>query len=212
MKRDVDPRRAGKVSLGGRTVQRRLLLRRVAGQVPLRIRWELEIFQKMGVAPPDLFERLTDNLALAVARAFSVQEDEVAILLLRQHRLMLRFAYPFILYAEKINTFPVSATSIAGKVLQAGRGRIDNDLPRIKHLDVYERIRIKEDRPLEIQKMVSAPLLIPWGQALGVMQVSRKGRSSKDAGPNFSTFDLVKLNDLSRWLSPYIRRVVPADF
>lgn len=199
-------------SLKRRTGERRMLIRTVVDQLPVRIRWELDVFQKLALPSEDLFERLTDSLAASIAQAFSVEEDEVAILLLRGRRRMLRFAYPLVHYVGMTNMFPVTTTSIAGEVLQAGRGRIDNDVPHIEHLDVYEQIRVKENRPLEIQKMVSAPLLIPRGQALGVMQVSRKGKSPREAGPNFSPLDLLKLNDLSRWLALHIYRVIPADF
>lgn len=199
-------------SLKHKTRQRRMLVRSVVDRLPTRIRWELDVFEKLALPFEDLFERLTDRLAASIAQAFSVEEDEVAILLLRGRRRMLRFAYPLVHYAEKTNMFPVAATSIAGDVLRARRGRVDNDVPHIEHLDVYERIRVKENRPLEIQKMVSAPLLIPRGQPLGVMQVSRKGGSSREAGPNFSPFDLLKLNDLSRWLALQIYKVIPTDF
>lgn len=202
----------GLSSFKRKTRERRMLIRSIIDRLPTRIRWELDVFEKLALPLEDLFERLTDRLAVSIAQAFSVEEDEVAILLLRGRRRMLRFAYPLVHYAERTNMFPVAATSIAGDVLRAGRGRIDNDVPHIEHLDVYERIRVRENRPLEIQKMVSTPLLIPRGQVLGVMQISRKGRSPREAGPNFSPVDLLKLNDLSRWLSLKIYRVIPADF
>ena len=199
-------------SLKQKARERRMLIRSIIDRLPARIRWELDVFEKLALPFEDLFVRLTDRLAVSIAQAFSVEEDEVAILLLRGRRRMLRFAYPLVHYVERTNMFPVAATSIAGDVLRARRGRVDNDVPHIEHLDVYERIRVKENRPLEIQKMVSTPLLIPQGQPLGVMQVSRKGRSSLEAGPNFSPVDLLKLNDLSRWLALQIYRVIPTDF
>lgn len=191
---------------------RRMLIRTVVDRLPLRIRWELEVLEKLNVAPADLFERLTTILAVLVAQAFAVEEDEVAILLLRDRSLMLRFAHPVTLYCDRANIFPVNGSSIAGEVLRHLRGRIDNDLPQIRHLDFYERLCVQAARPWEIQKMVSTPLLIPWGHVLGVLQVSRKGNSVEEAGPNFSPVDLVKLTDLSRWLAPYLRKAIPSDF
>jgi hypothetical protein len=164
-------------SLKRRTGERRMLIRTVVDQLPVRIRWELDVFQKLALPSEDLFERLTDSLAASIAQAFSVEEDEVAILLLRGRMRMLRFAYPLVHYVERTNMFPVTTTSIAGEVLQSGRGRIDNDVPHIEHLDVYEQIRVKENRPLEIQKMVSAPLLIPRGNA-----GKQKGEISQGSG------------------------------
>ncbi|MFQ5882560.1 MAG: hypothetical protein ACE5I9_08835 [Candidatus Methylomirabilales bacterium] len=195
-----------------RTSERQDLIRSVADRISPGIWQELDLLQEEAQPPADLFEWLMDSLGFSVAQAFSVQDDEVAILLLKDRGLMLRFAYPLQLYADKTNVFPVSTPSIAREVLLARKGRIDNDVPEVTHLNIYERIRVKENGPLQIQKMISAPLLLPGGEALGVMQVSRKGESPEEAAPDFSPFDLLKLNDLSQWVAPYIHRVIPPDF
>lgn len=208
----MDLSREKSLSSSRRAGERRVLIRGVVDQLPLQIRWELEILEKLGLAPADLFERLTESLASSVAQAFSVHDDEVAILLLKNRRLTLRFAYPLVLYLEQTNMFPVNAPSIAGDVLRNGRGRIDNNVAETQHLSIYERIAVNQNRPREIQKMISTPLLSPSASALGVMQVSRKGNSAEEAEPNFSSRDLLKLNDLSRWLAPHIQKAVPSDF
>ncbi|MFQ5847600.1 MAG: hypothetical protein ACE5IQ_08025 [Candidatus Methylomirabilales bacterium] len=197
---------------GRHTLERRGLIRRVADRVPQEIRRDLEGWQRALLPPEELFEHLMDRLAASLAHAFTVRRDEVAVLLLKDHGQLLRFAYPLPLYAGRTNLFPVRTSSIAGKVLLSGRGRIDNDVAQIRHLEIYERIRGTEKRALEIQKMVTVPLLLPAGQALGVLQVSRRGRSSKEVGADFPPFDLLKLKDLSRELAPDIHRVIPAGF
>ena len=105
----------------------------------------------------------------------------------------------------------VSASSIAGEVLRAGKGRIDNQVSQIQHLDIYERIGVKAQRPRKIQRMISAPLLTPGREPIGVIQVSRKGKSLEEAGPNFTPHDLHSLTELSNWLAPHILGVIPPD-
>jgi len=191
---------------------RRTVVRRVADRVPLEIARGLEILKKASLPPQELFQRLIDRIASSLMQAFSVEMDEVAILLLKDQGLALRFAYPPKLYLGKTNSFPVNSPSIAGEVLRTRKGRIDNDVHEIRHLGIYERIPLKDKGPLEIQKMATSPLLLQEGRAIGVVQVSRKGRSPKEAGANFSPFDLLKLNDLGGRLGSYLHGVIPADF
>jgi hypothetical protein len=195
-----------------RDPDRRALVRRVAERVPEEIRRDLEGWQKAGTSSPDLFERLISRTGVCLAQSFAVGPEDVAILLVKDQGRLLRFAYPVPHYAGRTNVFPVHTSSIAGEVLVSRRGRIDNEVGQVRHLDIYERIRGKEKRSLEIQKMVTAPLLLAGGKAFGVVQVSRRGKSSKEAGPDFPSFDLLKLRDLGRELGPIIHQEVPTDF
>jgi hypothetical protein len=188
-----------------------IVIRRVIEQIPVDVRRELDVLQK-GVPPSeDLWKRFMASLGPAIARVFSVREDEVAILLVKDQGLMLGFAYPFTFYGDQKNFFPVNASSIAGEALRTRKGRIDNHVPQIQHLDIYERINQKVQGSLKIQKMISAPLLTPHGEAVGVIQVSRKGKSLEEAGPNFTPNDLSALTELSSWLAPRILGVIPPD-
>ncbi len=195
----------------GKAAEQRALIRRVIEQISVDVRRELDVLRKGGPPSADLFKRLMASLGPAIAQAFSVREDEVAILLVRDQGLMLGFAYPFTFYGDQKNRFPLSASSIAGEVLRARKGRIDNHVSQIQHLDIYERINLKAHRPLKIQKMVSAPLLTPAGEPIGVIQVSRKGKSPEEAGSNFTPHDLRSLAELSNWLAPHILGVIPPD-
>jgi hypothetical protein len=189
----------------------RAVIGRVIEQIPIDIRRELEAVRKGGPPSADLLKRLMASLGPAIAQVFSVREDEVAILLVRDQGLMLGFAYPFNFYGDQKNLFPVSAPSIAGEALRAGKGRIDNNVSQIQHLDIYERINVKAQRPVKIQKMVSAPLLTPASRPVGVIQVSRKARSPEAAGSNFTPHDLCNLTELSNWLAPHILELLPPD-
>jgi hypothetical protein len=187
------------------------LIGRVIEQIPIDIRRELEAVRKGGPPSADLLKRLMTSLGPAIAQGFSVREDEVAILLVRDQGLMLGFAYPFTFFGDQKNLFPVSAPSIAGEVLRARKGRIDNQVSQIQHLDIYERISLRAQRPLKIQKMISAPLLTPDGKPVGVIQVSRKAKSPEEAGSHFTPHDLSNLTELSNWLAPHVLEVIPPD-
>lgn len=191
---------------------RRTVIRRVADRVPLEIQRALEDWYKEFRLPEEVFQRLMSRLAASLASAFGVERDEVAILLLKDQGQLLRFAFPLVLYVGKTNLFPVKTNSIAGQVVLARKGRIDNDVSTVRHLYIYERVRGKDRRPFDIQKMVTAPLLLPGGEAVGVIQVSRRARSPRASRADFIPFDLLKLRDLGRGLAPYIHRVMPADF
>ncbi|MGH7422751.1 MAG: hypothetical protein ACREJ1_03630, partial [Candidatus Methylomirabilales bacterium] len=96
----------------GKAAEGRALIRRVIEQIPVDVRRELDVLRKGGPPSADLLKRLMASLGPAIAQALSVREDEVAILLVRDHGLMLGFAYPFTFYGDQKNLFPVSASSI----------------------------------------------------------------------------------------------------
>jgi hypothetical protein len=59
-----------------------------------------------------------------------------------------------------------------------------------------------------IQKIMSAPIL--EGQRVhGVVQISRKGRSPVDAGPDFTQKDLGTLTSLSPFLLRFLKLCQP---
>jgi len=188
------------------------LLKSVIERVPVEVRQELEALHKAGAPSVELFRRLMASLGPAIAQAFSVREDEVAILLVRDQGHMLGFAYPWGYYADKKNLFPVSAPSIAGEVVRTSKGRIDNNASQVQHLDIYERIGAKAKGAVKIQKMISAPLLSRDGQPLGAIQVSRKAKSLPEAGPHFTPADLANLAGLCTRLAPLIQKAIPLDY
>jgi AcrR family transcriptional regulator len=205
-------RRPGEESPDRRGTEQRALLQSVIERIPAELRRELEQAETAGPPSPDVFRRLMASLGAAIAHAFAVREDEVAILLVRDQGHMLGFAYPWAFFADKKNLFPVTAPSIAGQVLRSKRGRVDNNVSRIQHLDIYERVAAKGSASSTIQKMISAPMVAADGTPLGVIQISRKAKSPQEAGPNFAEQDLLKLTALGRWLAPLVQKVLPPDF
>lgn len=143
-----------------------------------------------------------ERVAHEIAKAFGVKEDEVGIL--RLERQMLSFIFPGKLAA--VGSIPVNtSTSLAARTANTKRAEIINNFAQSKHASVFEAVELagkpkvvgQHPNPEEklahvIQKMMSAPVLGPAG-VLGVIEVSRKGKSAPEAGPDFAPADLQKL-------------------
>jgi hypothetical protein len=74
----------------------------------------------------------------------------------------------------------------------------------------FESIKLR-DKPVPIQKMVTAPLLVR-GQAIGVAQISRKGETPREAGPDFSAADLKRAQELLEAIAPYLAEARPPAY
>ena len=142
-----------------------------------------------------------ERIAAEIAKTFNVKEDEVAIL--RLDRMMLSFVYPEKLAA--VGSIPVNtSTSLAARTANTKRAEILNNFAQSKHASVFEAVELGASKPKVagqhsddklihvIQKMMSVPVMGPAG-VVGVIQVSRKGKSAPEAGPDFVPGDLQKL-------------------
>ena len=133
------------------------------------------------------------KIAHELTRLFSVKLDEVAILELLQGGSILNFVYPSRL--RKVGSIPMStANSLAVRTAKEKRPEMINNFPAQKHPTVFESVAL-EDKKAErnpIQKIMSVPLLVD-GKAVGVVQVSRKGKSPTTAGADFTIRDLTTL-------------------
>ena len=72
------------------------------------------------------------------------------------------------------------------------------------------RVKLR-DRPVPIQKMITVPILNA-DEAIGVAQISRKGESPAEAGPDFSGADVRKAEDFFRQVAPYLVKARPDRF
>ena len=174
----------------------------------------LEIVAKVpsGVPRAVLFEQVLSHIGAYLARSFQVSDDEIGILLMKDQGRLLRFAYPLELYRGGFNFFPITVPSVAGRVVRAKEGTFHNDMLTVRHLNVYERIRL-DDRPIRpIQKMLAVPLMDLTGKPEGVIEVCRKAYTLREAGLDFTELDLLKLTDFGRVLTVYLIRVIPDDF
>jgi hypothetical protein len=159
--------------------------------------------------PLELFLDMAERVVKWVSAEFGAKTDEVAILVLTSDGKHLRFAAPR-KFAD-LGTIPVSKRdSIAVSVLARKSGEVMNNVPMVKHVSFFESVKIR-DRAVPIQKMITVPIL-HHGEAVGVAQVSRKGENPGEAGPDFTTADVTKAQDVFARISPYLVEGRPERF
>jgi hypothetical protein len=175
----------------------------------------LEILSAMAAQKDKVRDRLellldmADRVVKAVSHAFACKQDEVAILLLSTDGRHLRFVAPR-RFAE-LGSIPVTKRdSIAVGVLSRRTGEVINNVPMVKHVSFFESIKLR-DRPAPIQKMVTAPL-IAGGQPIGVVEISRKGETAREAGPDFGPADLRRAQEVLDSVAPFLAEARPADY
>jgi hypothetical protein len=143
-----------------------------------------------------------ERIAAEIAKTFNVKEDEVGIL--RMDRMMLSFIFPAKL--STVGSIPANtSTSVAARAANTKRAEIINNFAQSKHASVFESVELGNKQKIMgqhadpeeklthvIQKMMTVPVLGPAG-VVGVIEISRKGKSAPDAGPDFTPVDLQKL-------------------
>lgn len=131
-----------------------------------------------------------------VASMFRVRAHEVAILELNKS--ILQFVYP--LELRKTGMIPLISSAQVAKTAMSKRAEIFNNFTSVRHSSVFETVRFSGESSLTIQRLMSAPILGPDGNVLGVIQVSRKGNTSMEAGPEFDQNDLQELRDVAKMI------------
>jgi hypothetical protein len=158
----------------------------------------LEILQAMAARKDDVGDRLELFLDMAervvkhVSGVFGTKGDEVAILVLTSDLKHLRFAAPR--KFSTLGTIPVTKRdSIAVNILGRRAGEAMNNVPMVKHVAFFESVKLR-DRPL------------------GVAQISRKGETPAEAGPDFSGSDVQKAQEIFRAVGPILHSARPEKF
>jgi hypothetical protein len=152
----------------------------------------------------DSGEQIRWNRAIElVSKHFSVQIHEVAILGLTPDDRFLRFLMPDNL--KPIGRIPLSSTSsLAVRTLREQRAEVINHFSVVPHASVFEAVPISDSQRSEaIQKIMSVPVVV-GEKVIGVTQVSRKGNSSAEAGPDFTHVQLRELKAITDILAPCI--------
>ena len=140
-----------------------------------------------------LSQEVLEKVVPEMAKNFSVKLDEIAILHLIQNGNILAFLYPFKL--QKVGSIPMTSTvSLAVRTAREKRPEAINSFASQKHPTIFEAVDLGTDTKEKnaIQKIMSAPLIAD-GKVVGVVQVSRKGKNSPAAGPDFTIKDLTAL-------------------
>ena len=127
------------------------------------------------------------HVAERIAEVLGVPTDGVAILMLFDRMRVLRFLIPERL--RHAGVIPLSSThALAARTARHGRPEIINHFTDARHLSVFEALFYGRERGDEvIQKIMCAPIKVE-DRVVGVIQVSRKGRSLGEAGPAIMLF------------------------
>src|SRR5580700_6003311 len=142
-------------------------------------------------------------VAEKIAKSLGVQTDEVAILGVSNRWRHLHFLVPQAL--KNVGFIPLSSTSaLAARTARESRPEINNNFFAVRHASVFEGVKAAAISGDSIQKIVSAPILCE-SKVVGVMQVSRKGNTATEAGPDFTADDLGKVLALCRPLGKLVR-------
>ncbi len=175
----------------------------------------LDILQAMGEskgrvdAPKELFLDMAERVVKYVAGAFGAKTDEVAILVLTSDGKHLRFVAPR--KFSDLGTIPITKRdSIAVNIFGRKVGEALNNVPMVKHVAFFESVKLR-DRAVPIQKMITVPIL-DGPEAVGVAQVSRKGETPAEAGPDFSPADVKKAQEIFQAVAPYLAKARPERF
>ena len=157
----------------------------------------------------ELFHEVADRVVKHACGAFGAKSDEVAILMTTSDGRHLRFVAPR-KFAD-LGTIPVTKRdSIAVNVLGRKAGEAMNNVPMVKHVAFFESVKLR-DRVVPIQKMITVPIMFD-GRAVGVAQLSRKGESPSEAGPDFSQADMKRLQDVFESVAQYLVQARPERY
>ena len=142
------------------------------------------------------------KVAQTLAKLFDVDPDEVAILKLDLKNKNLKFVIPEKLAA--VGSIPLSsATALAARTARERRPEVVNNFSTARHASVFEGVPLGRRQGESIQKIMSAPIF-EGTHVRGVVQISRKGRSASEAGPDFTQKDLRTLTSLSPALERFL--------
>ena len=146
------------------------------------------------------------SVAARIAKNIGVKSDEVAILGLSTKWRHLYFLVPEAL--SKVGHIPLSSnTALAARTARQKRAEIDNDFAASRHASVFEGVKIGAESAEAIQKILSVPILAD-GQVVGIIQISRKGPTLRNAGPDFTAADLVHVQTLCVPLGKILARAL----
>ena len=159
--------------------------------------------------PLELYLDMAERVVKSASATFGAKSDEVAILVVTTDARHLRFVAPR--KFSDLGTIPVTKRdSIAVNILAKKAGEAVNNVPMVKHVAFFESVKLR-DRPVPIQKMITVPIL-DGAEPIGVAQISRKGETPAEAGPDFTATDVRRAEDFFRTVAPYLAQARPERF
>ena len=144
-------------------------------------------------------------LAARIAKDLHVKTDEVAILAISERQRHLFFLVPEAL--RNVGQIPLSSTSaLAARTVRDSRSEIINNFSNVRHASVFEGVKAESLNTSAIQKIISAPILAD-GKIIGVIQISRKAATILEAGPDFTSDDLGKIQAICKPLGKLMQHL-----
>ena len=160
--------------------------------------------------PSPSYKTMIDDIARFYCENFDLDPDEVAILLSDKDNMVLSFAYPE--HLVDAGMIPVSSPdAFAARVFKLNKGLIENNFNQMKHLHLFEYVKVPGGSIRRIWKMMST-VLRTADSKFGIIEISRKGDTSPDAGENFSQEDLEFLEKTMAEFIPFLGKVLPENF
>ncbi len=165
------------------------------------------LVEELSLKPDKLGPEARARLAEKIAAVFKVRPDDVAILVVTQKGIFLRFIVPEKL--QEIGQIPLSsASALASRTAREKKPEIINNFAAVPHASVFEAVPLREGRGDPIQKIMSAPILLDR-KVIGVVQICRKGKNSVSAGSDFGPQDLRELIATAALIAPFIPLLAP---
>ena len=157
----------------------------------------------------ELFHELAERVVKHCTAAFGAKPDEIAILMTTSDGKHLRFVAPR-KFAD-LGTIPITKRdSIAVNIFGRKAGEAMNNVPMVKHVAFFESVKLR-DRAVPIQKMITVPIL-QGDEAIGVAQISRKGETPAEAGPDFTGLDVRKAQEMFQAVARFLMAARPDRF
>ena len=170
----------------------------------------IEIHGAKGASKESLIEA-GRIIGAAIAEKLNVKPEEVAVLVLTTSGKTLKFIWPSPL-SKSNSVLPADhKNAVASAVLSTRKGKVDNKVSESKHLKFFENVRGMETSGVPIQKMVALPMM-NGPKPIGVLEVSRKGRTPDAAGPDFTPEDAQALVSISREVAPLLDKMTPDPY
>ncbi len=159
----------------------------------------------------EAFTAIVHDITTFYSDVFGLRKDEVAILLTNQEKTVLSFAYPeFLVNAGMI---PISSPdAFASQIFRLGRGVIENNFNQVKHLHLFEYVRMGDGGKTHPIWKVMGSLLKSGEERIGVIELSRKGPSPEESGEDFTPDQLEFLDRSIAMLAPFLVKTMPKDF
>jgi hypothetical protein len=146
-------------------------------------------------------EQRLESVAAILAEHFKVSPHEVGLFKFDASGRTATFLWPPQDLGSTVK-IPVKlfTTSLVSATARDKHGSIDNTFAATPHLHMFEQALTEREHRLPLQKIMTAPGM-KEDQLLWIVQISRKGASREEAGPDFTDEQLRQLEVLADCLA-----------